>query len=314
MQPIDAPPRTGVEVEFAGLDAHAAAHVIASAIGGEVEETGRHAALVRDSRLGEVKLVLDTRYAEPARDPGLIDNLLETLDIRDDAAGLLKEVLPIPVEMITRPLALEQFEVLDHAIAALRQAGATGTRGGALHAFGLHLNPGFDGKPERAIRIAATYAFVERHLRHRNPPDMARRLSPFVDPYPEAYVRELAEACRSGPPDLPAFIALYARHNKDRNRGLDMWPLLGWLAPEQAGAAHGKPILKPRAAFHYRLPDSLVGDAEWSPRADLERWLAIERAADDPAAFERLRMAASGLAAGRISRAEYFREVEAVLG
>lgn len=308
------PHRCGVEVEFSGLTAHEAAHVVASAIGGRVEETGRHAALLHGSALGDLKFMLDTRYAEPARDPGLIDNLLDALDMREDAAGLLKEVLPVPVEMITQPLEMHEFEILDQAIAALRKAGATGTEGGALHAFGLHLNPELQGGARRAIRIAAIYAFAERWLRHRNPPDMARRLSPFVGAYPEAYLLALARAFQTAPPGLAEFIALYAKHNPDRNRGLDMWPLLGWLAPKAAEAAHGKPIKNPRPAFHYRLPDSLLGDREWSPRADLSRWLAIERAADDPTAFERLRAAAEGAATGRISRDDHLREAEAVLG
>jgi len=310
----DQPPRCGVEIEFSGLTAHEAAHVIASAIGGRVEETGRHAALLRGSALGDLKFMLDTRYAEPAKDPGVIDNLLDAFDMRDDAAGLLKEVLPVPVEMITPPLQMHDFETLDHVIATLREAGATGAEGGTFHAFGLHLNPELQGGAERAIRIAAAYAFAERWLRHRNPPDMARRLSPFVDVYPEAYVLALARAFETAPPGLPDFLALYAQHNPDRNHGLDLWPLLGWLAPEAAEAAHGKPVKNPRPAFHYRLPDSLLGETEWSPRADLERWLAIERVADDPAAFERLRAAAEGIATGRIAWGDYLREAEAVLG
>ncbi|HLS18602.1 MAG TPA: amidoligase family protein, partial [Paracoccaceae bacterium] len=223
-------------------------------------------------------------------------------------------VLPVPVEMITPPLQIQEFEILDHAIAALREAGATGTEGGAFHAFGLHLNPELQGGAARAIRIAAVYAFAESWLRQRNPPDMARRLSPFVNVYPEAYVLALARAFETTPPGLTDFLVLYAEHNPDRNHGLDLWPLLGWLAPEAAEAAYGKPIKNPRPAFHYRLPDSLLGDAEWSPRADLERWLAIERAADDPTDFERLRAAAEGAATAQISRDDYLREAEAVLG
>src|SRR5690625_1257105 len=166
------PPRCGVEVEFSGLTAHGAAHVIPSASGGDAEETGRHAALLHGSALGDLKFMLDTRYADPAKDPGLIDNLLDAFDMRDDAAGLLKEVLPVPVEMITPPLQIQEFEILDHAIAALREAGATGTEGGAFHAFGLHLNPELQGGAARAIQIAAVYTFAESWLRHRNPPDM----------------------------------------------------------------------------------------------------------------------------------------------
>lgn len=307
--------RCGVEIEFSGLDAHAAARVIAGAIGGTVEETGRHTAEVRGTRIGDVEVELDTRYAKPPRDPGIIDNVLEALHLRDEAAELLSDVLPVPVEMVTGPLTRAQFAELDRAIAALREAGSEDTKAGTLFAYGMHLNPEHRGSPERAIRIAAAYAFVERYLRHCRPPDNARRVTPFVDPYPDGYVLALARAFKDGTgPDLPQFIDLYAYHNPDRNRGLDMWPLLGHLDPDLAREEYGREIKHARPTFHYRLPDSLVAVEGWSPLADLDRWEAIERAADDSAAFERLRAAAEEYESSRISRQDYYAAVESVLG
>ena len=306
--------RCGVEIEFSGLDAHQAARVVAGAIGGTVEDTGRHTAIVRGTSIGDVKLGLDTRYAEPAKNPGLIDNVLDKLHLRDEAAELLKDMLPVPVELVTEPLTRNQFAGLDRVIAALREAGGEDTRDGALYAYGLHLNPELQGGPERAIRIAAAYAFAERYLRHRTPPDNTRRVAPFVDPYPDHYVLALARGFRGEPPTLPQFIDLYAYHNPDRNRGLDMWPLLGILDPDLAETEHGGPIKNARPTFHYRLPDSLVGVEGWSPRADLDRWEAIERAADDAQAFERLRAAAQDFEESRLSRQDYYAAVAAVLG
>lgn len=317
MQPVTeagSEPRCGVEIEFSGLDAHEAAHVIAGAIGGTVEETGRHTARLRGTTIGDVKVGLDTRYAEPAEDPGLIDNVLDSLHLRDQAAEVLKEVLPIPVEMVTAPLTRAQFTELDRAIAALREAGGEDTKDGTLYAYGMHLNPEARGGAARAIRIAAAYAFAERYLRHRTPPDNMRRVTPFVDPYAGAYVLALARAFREEPPDLAQFIDLYAYYNPDRNRGLDMWPLLAHLDASLAEDAHGGPIKNARPTFHYRLPDSLVGVEGWSPRADLDCWERIERAADDPASFEQLRAAAEDLECNRISRQDHYAAVEAVLG
>lgn len=306
--------RCGVEIEFSGLEAHAAARVIAEAIGGTVEQTGRHTAKVRGTAIGDVKVALDTRYAEPAKNPGLIDTVLDKLHLRDEAAELLKDVLPVPVELVTPPLTRAQFAQLDRAVAALREAGGEDTKGGTFYAYGMHLNPEHRGDAARAIRIAAAYAFVERWLRHRTPPDNARRVTPFVDPYGDGYVLALARAFRGEPPELAQFIDLYAYHNPDRNRGLDMWPLLGHLDPELAESEHGAPIKNARPTFHYRLPDSLVGVQGWSPSADLDTWEAIERAADDPAAFERLRAAAEDFEESRISRQAYFDAAESVLG
>lgn len=306
--------RCGVEIEFSGLDAHAAARVVAGAIGGTVEDTGRHRAIVHGTSIGEVKFALDTRYAEPAKDPGFIDSVLDKLHLRDQAAELLADVLPVPVEMVTEPLTRAQLDDLDRAVAALREAGGEDTKDGTLFAYGMHLNPEHRGGPDQAIRIAAAYAFAERYLRHRTPPDNARRVAPFVDPYPDGYVLALARAFRGEPPDLAQFIDLYAYHNPDRNRALDMWPLLAHLDPELAAEEHDGPIKNARPTFHYRLPDSLVGVEGWSPRGDLDTWEAIERAADEPSAFERLRAAAELYEESRISRQDYYDAIEGVLG
>lgn len=307
--------RCGVEIEFSGLDAHAAARVIAGAIGGTVEETGRHTAEVHGSSIGDIEVELDTRYAKPAREPGLIDSMLDALHLRDDAAELLADVLPVPVEMVTPPLTRAQFADLDRAIAALREAGSEDTKGGTLFAYGMHLNPEHKGDAAAAIRIAAAYAFAEPWLRHCMPPDNARRVTPFVDPYPNGYVLALARAFKDDDgPNLPQFIDLYAYHNPDRNRGLDMWPLLAHFDLALAEEEYGSKIKHPRPTFHYRLPDSLVSVEGWSPRADLDRWERIERAAADPAAFERLRAAAQDYEESRLGRQDYYAAIEDVLG
>ena len=307
--------RIGVEIEFSGLDAHKAAEVIAGAIGGTAEKTGRHAAKVRGSAIGDVKAYLDTRYAQPARDPTLVDEVLDALELRDGAAELLATVMPVPVEIVTEPITRAQFAELDRAIEALREAGAGDTKAGTLYAYGMHLNPEHYGGPARAIRIAAVYAFAERWLRHLTPPDNMRRVTPFVDPYSESYVEELAQAFAGGhEPDMRRFVELYAEYNPDRNRGLDMWPLIGHLAPRLARRFHEGPIKNARPTFHYRLPDSLVSVPGWSPQQELDRWEAMERAADDPRTFERLRHAAAEFTRWRMPRPQFYAEIESVLG
>lgn len=307
--------RIGVEIEFSGLDAHTAAEVIADAIGGSVERTGRHAAKVVDTAIGDIKVYLDTRYAQPAKDPTIVDEVLDALELREDAAGLLATVMPVPVEIVTEPIARARFADLDRAIEALRAAGAGDTKAGAFYAYGMHLNPEHQGGSERAIRIAAAYAFAERWLRHRTPPDNARRVTPFVDPYSESYVEELARAFAGGrAPDMARFIELYAEYNPDRNRGLDMWPLIGHLAPKLVRRFHDGPVKNARPTFHYRLPDSLVSVPGWSPTEELACWEAIERAADDPDTFERLRHAAAEFTGWRMPRQKFYAVVESVLG
>ena len=307
------PRKVGFEIEFAGTDAAGAARILAAALGGEVTVQSPHLARVAGSRLGDLKLELDTRYAKPPEDPGLIDRALDSLHAREAAADMLSYV--VPVELVTPPLAPDRFDLLDAAIAALRDAGLEGTKGATLNAFGMHLNIQLlPPEPERAIRIGAAYAFAEHWLRHTRPPDNARRATPFIDPYPSAYIRALGHAMTEGRvPALDAFVALYAEWNPNRNRGLDLWPLLGHLAPAICARVRGRPVPNARPAFHYRLPDSRVGEPGWSPLTELARWDRLEAAAADARALESLRSASLDFEEWRTGRARYIELVDAVL-
>ena len=60
----------------------------------------------------------------------------------------------------------------------------------------------------------------------------------------------------------------YVRFNPTRNRPLDMLPVLACLDRERTLAAVEDPHLtKPRPAFHYRMPNSLLDEPDWRVRA-----------------------------------------------
>ncbi len=297
--------KVGVEIEFALLEAWEAAEAVAGAIGGEVRLHGTHVAFLEGSALGDLRFELDTRYAKPPRDPDFIDRALDELELREAAADMLSYV--VPVELVTGPLDAEGLRTLDRAIAALREAGAVGTRHSPLNAFGMHLNVEcVPLTPARAIRVASAYAFVEPWLRRQMEVDLARRATPFVDPYPAGYLRALARGSAEGTePTLARFIEVYAYWNPTRNRGLDMWPLLGHLDEAAAEAALEGPVKNARPTFHYRLPDSDIENPDWTPRTELARWDRIEGVADDDTAFDAVRAACLRHQTWRIGRAEY---------
>src|SRR3712207_2342461 len=74
---FDRPPRThnaegrlrtvGVEIEFAGLTAEAAAKALASSLGGGVNQKDPHAFMVKNSTLGDIAVELDLRAVHPGR-------------------------------------------------------------------------------------------------------------------------------------------------------------------------------------------------------------------------------------------------------
>lgn len=128
--------------------------------------------------------------------------------------------------------------------------------------------------------ILTAYALLEDALRGGRRVDMTRRLLPFTDPYPRAFVDALVERQDC---DMDELIDLYLRETPSRDRGLDMLPLFAEIAPERvARATEGDPAIGARPAFHYRLPDCRIDEAGWSIALEWNRWVEIERIAGAP--------------------------------
>lgn len=285
MSPRKKPGRVGVEIEFAGLNTREAADAIVATprVGGKVVMDGPHAAHLEGGALDTARVELDSRYARkvPADEADFFDEMLEAFNARDMAADAASFVAP--VELSAPPLPEDKLHIIDTVIGALRDAGATGTTESPFAAYGLHLNCELvPPDPQLAVRVATAYAFAEEWVRYRAAPDLTRRATPYVDPYPVPFTYELSVSLRRGDLNLQSFLQLYAFWCPTRNHGLDMWPLLGWLDPEAANRAAKSKIKAPRPAFHYRLPNSNFADPEWSLKEDLEVWRMVERIGEDP--------------------------------
>ena len=116
--------------------------------------------------------------------------------------------------------------------------------------------------------------------------DLSRRLSPYVDLYPERYVQQLANHDSGG--SLAHLIDAYLEENPTRNRALDMLPLFMHLDSERIRAALDDELINPRPTFHYRLPDCRIEEAGWSLASAWAPWLVVERLADEPSLLDRL--------------------------
>ncbi len=261
--------RTGVEIELAGLSETEAADLVVRRFGGTVQPAGPFEVVVERSALGEVQIYLDTRLR------------------KDGAEGLARLGLDrigrevIPLEIVTEPLASDRLDMLTALAGDLRAAGAVGSGGGVLFGFGVHFNIEDTACRVETIRpVLTAFALLEDWLRLAYPIDGARRVLPFVDPYPRRFVRALLDL----PPeaDLAALIDLYLAHTPSRNRGLDMLPLFRHvdaarvaraLPPEARGGA--------RPAYHFRLADSRVDEPDWTLAFEWNRWVLVERVADD---------------------------------
>jgi hypothetical protein len=272
------PRRVGVEIEFGGLDCASAARLVAAEFGGQVREVDPYRFVVEAEAYGPFTVELDTQYVHPgeardARERARLESerLGEALE-----AGLriaIGEVtrLYLPTEIVCPPIPLGELARLDALAAQLRAAGAEGSRVSVLYAFGLQLNldvPAFDAGT--LLSYLRAYMVSAEGLRREIDIDTTRRVLPFVQPYPQAYLRHVLAPGYT--PDLETLIAEYLIHNPTRNRDLDMLPLFMWLAPDRVRASVDDPRLKARPALHYRLPDCRIDDPDWTIVGEWNRW------------------------------------------
>lgn len=128
--------RVGVEIEFLGLSARAAADALVRDFGGSASSEEPHAFRIHGTRLGDLLVETDLRYIHPVRSPNL------RLRLPPQAAawlGSLDEPF-VPRELITAPLPLTRLPEVDAAVASLQAAGAHG-RGAVLwNSLGPHFN------------------------------------------------------------------------------------------------------------------------------------------------------------------------------
>ena len=267
--------RVGAEIEFAGLTERDAAELVRNRWGGTIRAPAPFETVVEGTGIGDVRSFLDTALRKGH------ESALRQLGLE-----LGREV--IPVEVVTAPLTVDLLPQLEALRADLRQAGAVGSRGGTLLSFGLHLNIEVAARTVDSIRpVLTAFALVEDWLRLADPIDGARRILPFVDPYPHRFVQALLAL----PPeaDMGALIDLYLRETPTRNRSLDMLPLFLDIDAPRVEAQRAAPgAVRARPTYHYRLPDSRVDEPGWRIAYEWNRWVLVETVADHPAALARL--------------------------
>ena len=281
--------RVGVELEFGGLDAAAAAELVALTCDGETpKERNPHRYTVQTAH-GEYVVELDTRFAHPAEadedaeEEGFtatLRGMLTSLDqVTADLVGRIGQHVT-PTEIVTPPLPWSEFATVDRLSGALRDAGAEGSAAKAAYGFGVHLNPEVaSAETPSLLAHLRAYLLLSDWLRRDIFIDTTRRLLPHADPFPVEYARLVLDPTYK--PDRARLIDDYLAHNATRNRELDMLPLFAHLDDERVRAVLDDERIKPRPTFHYRLPDMALEDADWQPSHEWLRWLEVERLAAD---------------------------------
>lgn len=268
------PRRVGVELEFSGLSAPAAAEVAAHVLGGTPGRTDDTEFTVRGAPIGDIRVELDTSLDENGP-PWERLTLAATRPL-------------IPIEIVLPPIEPAKLAEIDALVRALAAAGAQGTEARLGYAFGMHFNVACKEMSAKHVwNITRAFALLEDVIRAELDIDNSRRALPFVDPFPRAFVDLAAD--HPDPEGLSEIADHYLGANPTRNRALDLTPILAMteedMLVETLGADHS---VSARPAFHYRLPDCRIGEPGWTLHRNWAFWVLVETVAADEALLEAL--------------------------
>ena len=270
----------GFEIEFAGLGIQQSAEIIASLYGGDIQRNHRHHVEVTGSELGDFRIELDARILRKMAQEDVFDTSDLDLDEKPFRKSLEKIVdklamSVVPVEIVMPPVPIDKLHKLEKLRKGLQKNKAEGTGASFVHAFGMHSNieaPDLKGTTLRNYLQA--FMLMYPWLLDQLDIDISRRISPFVDPFPEEYVRSVLDNAYQ--PDVEQLITDYLEHNPTRNRPLDMMPIFGMLNNKLVEPVMEGEKNDPRPTFHYRLPNSRVDDEEWRFEDEWNYWMAVE--------------------------------------
>ncbi|HEV2292572.1 MAG TPA: amidoligase family protein [Tepidisphaeraceae bacterium] len=277
--------KAGFELEYSGLSITDSALLVRAVFGGGHVIDSTFEQRVTDTTFGDFKIEIDTKflkdkqYEAPLRALGFDPDSTDTTRLERALLGVLSTV--VPIEIGAPPIPVNQLAPLDELRRRLHLAGAKGTRASVFYAFGMHINPEIASE-DPAVLLDHLRAFLLLYpwLKRESEVDLTRSITPYIDRFPSEYARLILR------PDYPAtpqrLIDDFLQHNPTRNRPLDMLPLLTHLDAERVRrAVPDMSLVTPRPSFHYRLPNCMIDEPHWTLAAEWNRWVAIERLAND---------------------------------
>lgn len=264
------PRRVGYELEFSGLTLERTGEVMIDTLSGSQESATAAQLQISVNGLGDFGVEIDWSYLKRlAREH---QDYTDELNLLGEAATLL-----VPVEIVCPPLTIEQLPCLEKLVARLREAGARGTDDSPIAAYGVHINPELpDLEPATINAYIKAFCLLQWWLVKANQVDVSRRITPYIDLYPDVYLK-LAVSRRQ--PDMSTLISDYLRHNATRNRALDLLPLLMEIDPDRVRNAVDDERVKARPTFHYRLPNCMIGASDWTLSESWNLWWIVEELA-----------------------------------
>jgi hypothetical protein len=287
--------RLGVEIEFAGVEPSVSVNIIKSLYGGDEEQKNIFDHKIRNSKLGDFQLELDSSQMKTLGEKlewFLQDSPSTAIELA--AMPVLAKVAEafVPWEIVTSPIAMSQLSQLFPLVSQLREQGALGTRHALHYAFGLHLNPELpDISADTILAYLRAYFCLYDWIYHCEAVDFMRKVTPYVRHFPADYIDKVIAL--NYKPTIDELIADYLHFNPTRNRSLDMLPLFAFINEGVVKQAVDDPRIKSRPTFHYRLPNCDIDNPQWNIDYPWRLWLLVEEIANDATKLDDLCIAYS---------------------
>lgn len=287
----------GFELEYGNVGIEESLKIIRELYGGEIQTEHRFSQKVVNTSLGDFSVKIDLKLLNEKTYKRVFDtfniNLKEirsgkqTLedDVEDALEAMINKV--IPYEIGTPPIPATEIEQFEKLRKALFEKKAEGTKSFLTNAFATHINPEVPATDIATIlKYLRAFVLLYPWLLRAGETDFARRVTSFINPYPEMYILLILPADYN--PDLETLINDYHQFNPDRNRPLDLYPLFAALREEQVNRFKDLGNVKARETFHYRLPNSLISQPDWTLAKEWNNWVLIEELANEPEQLKKL--------------------------
>ncbi len=276
--------KVGIEIEFIGIPLPQAAKIITDVFEGSVQKNDEYVYTVSESPYGSFKVECDSTFVKSRKYQSWLSKLGIDLD-REELKKMDRKIaegcnILVPFEIVTPPISMDEIPKFEQLINKLKQAKKqSDSFTFSLAPCGLHINIEITSMDVNHIKpVLQSFCNQYEDLIKEIDVDKIRRLAPYIAPFPKEYTRLLNDKDYS--PDLDTFFNDYLDFNPTRNRALDLTPIIGeysWpLLEKYAEKGLELNLIKPRPAFHYRLPNCHLDEQEWSFTQEWERWVGIE--------------------------------------
>jgi hypothetical protein len=278
----------GFELEFGALGLEEVSAIIIDLYGGERKETNRFLMKVVNTRVGDFQLKMDSRIMTEKQYEPLLSFVginPENEDAVDFVESLFSKI--IPYELGTPAVPIDQISEFEKLRLELFKHKAKGTRNSILTAFATHINAEIPAcNAETLLAYIRSFVILYHWIFDKLEIHITRRVYSFISPFPDDYVELVLRPHYH--PDIETLIEDYHKHNPDRNRPLDMYPVFAWLKSDTVKQFTNTGNVKPRPTFHYRLPNSEVDQPDWCLAEEWNTWIKVEFLASKPDALREL--------------------------